>query len=202
MKFTLTSLTVALTAALSWQSSTEGTKSPKDVLEQFIRMDADGARLTRDGWYRTSRFFVRPVLPPPHKSVLVVSDTFEVEVYEMKEDRAKVNVFFLNFYGRLDPQLNLEPAPKREPNGALVKEGMLFPYNLIRTDKHFEFEPGADAPKEVSGSVEWRIEDPRAIPAVSLATAIRYVTEMRDKSTDPAIKKNAAQTVAKLKKLH
>jgi len=36
---------------------------------------------------------------------------------------------------------------------------------------------------------------------ITVSTAIRYVTEMRDKTSDPAMKQNANATLAKLKSL-
>jgi hypothetical protein len=48
----------------------------------------------------------------------------------------------------------------------------------------------------------WKIEGPLPEPLVTVDKAIRYLTELRDKSPDPVIKKNADHTLAKLKSLH
>jgi len=56
--------------------------------------------------------------------------------------------------------------------------------------------------REVNGSLEWRISGPLRQPQISIGTAIRYVTEMRDKATHAVVRKNADQTLAKLKALH
>ncbi len=184
------------------QSNTEDTKSPKDVVEQFVKMDAGGARLTQEGWYRTAHFFVRPLALPQDKKILVVSDTFELREGEMKGDRAKFHVFFFHFYGQLDARLHFEPASHRASNGALIKDGLLSSYDLARTENHLEFEPGASEIREVRGPAEWKIENAQVTPTISLTTAIRYVTEMRDKTADPVAKKHADETLAALSKLH
>jgi len=52
--------------------------------------------------------------------------------------------------------------------------------------------------KEVSGAREWRIEETDAAIWLTVETAIRYVTQMRDQSNDPVIKRNADRTLAVL----
>lgn len=88
------------------------------------------------------------------------------------------------------------------PGNGLIREGINADYALVLTDKHRELGPDRHESKEVSGVREWRIENTPSFATITLATAIRYVTEMRDKTTDPTIKKNADHTLAKLKTLH
>ena len=56
--------------------------------------------------------------------------------------------------------------------------------------------------KKPSGTRGWQIDDPRGIPWTTVNTAIRYALEMRNKTTDPALKKNSDDTLAKLLQLH
>jgi hypothetical protein len=97
--------------------------------------------------------------------------------------------------------LRFARAPKRTPDGAIVKQGFTAHFALVLTDKHWELEPGGKEPKEVASPQEWRIENPGLCCITSLPIAIRYVAEMRDKSKDPAIRKNADRTLVKLKSL-
>ena len=123
---------------------------------------------------------------------------------EKKENRAEFYIYFHNYYGDLDSAMRFKRAPTVAPDGGIIKQGGTVEYTLVLTDKHLEFRPDAREPKEVTCAPEWRIEkpQPQVRPMVNLATAIRYVTEVRDKTKDPVVKKNADQTLAKLKKLH
>jgi hypothetical protein len=56
--------------------------------------------------------------------------------------------------------------------------------------------------KKPIGSRFWQIQGSPGLPWTTVNTAIRYVLEMRDKTSDPAIKKNTDQTLAELMKLH
>jgi hypothetical protein len=48
----------------------------------------------------------------------------------------------------------------------------------------------------------WRIQSPQGPRWITVNTAIRYVLETRDNVQDPAIKKNADLTLAKLLHFH
>ena len=49
---------------------------------------------------------------------------------------------------------------------------------------------------------EWKIEEPLRNRWATINRAIPYVITMRDKSSDPVIKKNGDETVAILKRLN
>ena len=48
----------------------------------------------------------------------------------------------------------------------------------------------------------WRLEGPVPPPYVTVDAAIRYVARLRANSTEPAIRENAAKTLAALKRLY
>jgi hypothetical protein len=48
---------------------------------------------------------------------------------------------------------------------------------------------------------EWKIEGPWRMRTATIPVTIRYVTEMRDQSNDPDIRRNADKTIAALKRL-
>lgn len=199
---------LGLAALVSGQFRTEQAKSPKEVLREFIRMELEGARLTPEGSHRTTHFFVRPSPPPPDKKILVASDGYELhESHESQEsaiteNSAKLYLSFLHYYGRLDSALRFEVAPKKTPDGGIIREGFTADYHLVLTDKHWKLHSGEREAREVVGPPEWKIEHSPTCCITSLATAIRYVTEMQAKTKDPAIRKNASRTLAKLKSLH
>ena len=54
----------------------------------------------------------------------------------------------------------------------------------------------------MTGPAAWQIEKTPALAWTTVNTAIRYVLEMRIKTNDPSIKKNADETLEKLLKRH
>ena len=68
------------------------------------------------------------------------------------------------------------------------------------TEHHWELRYREAAPREVWDVRKWRIKDLERRPLITLDPAIRYVTESRDKSDDPVIKRNADRTLAILGK--
>jgi hypothetical protein len=192
-----------LVAVLYGTSAAEQTttKPPKEVLQEFIKMELQGARLTPEGRSKTAHLLVRASTAPPDP-IDIVSNNFEVPETTVTEDSVKLNLYFPYFYGWLDSSLHFKEALHMAPGNGLIREGINADYALVLTDKHVELGPDRRETKGVRGVQEWRIENTPSFATITLATAIRYVTEMRDKTADPVTKKNADETLAKLKKLH
>jgi hypothetical protein len=55
--------------------------------------------------------------------------------------------------------------------------------------------------RQAGGPGQWRIEGPVPEPHLTVDTAIRYVAELRASVKDPAIRRNADNTLAALKRL-
>jgi hypothetical protein len=205
MKLSFTfAIGLVLTAVVHGQSGGEqaAKKPPKEVLQEFVKMELGGARLSAEGRRKTERFFVHSSGLSQDGKILVFSDDYEFHEKAVTENRAELYVFFRDFYGQIDPKLRFELAAAYSPSHMLIKHGGTVDYSLVRTNKTSRLDPGVEEPKEATGPEEWRIEHAPLNYTTSLATAIRYVTEMREKATDPVIKKNAEQTLTKLKKLH
>ncbi len=175
------------------QAPTRPPKSPKDVVEDYFQFEVSGGRLTTEGWYKAANFFVRPIPPPQNKKIFVIDKDFSVwdRPMEIKGTTARVTVG-IEPEGRLDSTLHLVPS------GLTPKAGIW--YDLVLTDKHWELGHNGQT-REVTGPLEWRIKQCEPAIWITVDTAIRYVTEMRDKTTAPVIKKNADATLAKLKAL-
>jgi hypothetical protein len=97
--------------------------------------------------------------------------------------------------GKIDSSLRYTP-PKTE----FVETGFL--YHLVAVPAYSNGSDGKLVDKKPIGSRLWQIQGSPRPPWTTVNTAIRYVLEMRNKTTDPAIKKNADQTLAELMKLH
>jgi hypothetical protein len=174
--------------------------SPKEATEQLWTMATRGELLTPEGWDKASRsFFMHPASAPENKVVFVVSNYWGPPSEQIKGDKADVTVGFGDA-GKIDSALRyLPPQPTRA-----IKTGMLYHFVLAPTHwTMFKSDGKAITGKEEkSGPVTWQIDDPPGPPWTTVNTAIRYVLEIRNKTTDPVIKKNADETLLKLLRLH
>lgn len=166
-------------------------------------MATSGEQLTSEGWNRASALFTVPQPHPTSKPILVVSNYYGINLVDLKDDSAKVQMEYID-YGSIDSALRYSPAQKTQAYKTS------FGYRLIRVPMYVMMY-GSDGKtlveKKPTGATAWRIEGPQTqgpppLPWTTVNTAIRYVLEMRDKTTDPAIKKNANHTLAKLMTLH
>jgi hypothetical protein len=72
---------------------------------------------------------------------------------------------------------------------------------VVFTNRHVDIEQGGST-SEVLGPWGWKIEGSQSERWATVEKAIIYVREMRDKSDDPTIKRNANKTIAILKRLN
>jgi len=185
---------IVLTLASAGLAQTEAVpaRSPEEVLRKFVKLELEGARLTPESRQNLAHFLVHPSSALPYP-INVVSDDFDVSEIPSPQNNPKLNVYFRYFYGNLDSAVRFFASLH---GNSLLREGTNVEYVLTLTDTQ-----GVQT-KQVAAAQEWKVEDAHPYCFITLATAIRYVTVMRDKATDPAIKKNADETLAKLKKLH
>jgi hypothetical protein len=174
---------------------------PREVLQRFWKMETSGSRLTPGGWYRAAEFFSdRPSPQPQSKVIFVVSNDCSLNTTSVTVNKAEL-YFYCRYFRKLNPKLQLEnpsgPAPDRGP----VLAGMWIPYKLALSDERWELAPSRVDMQEVKGAPEWRIDGFQTSYFLSIETAIRYLAEIRTKSTDPVIKQNADKTTAILKRL-
>lgn len=178
------------------QSGTKEINSPKQVVEEFWKLETEGGRLTAKGWYKAGVFFVRPGPAPRKKTIAITSGKHKCSVDErwVRGNHAEIANQCFDL-GRIDNSLRYTP-----PDSLAYKINLV--YRLTLTDKHWEIGPDGVTETEVSGPLAWRIENPEPVLWLTVGAAARYVREQRDKTSDPAIKKNADQTLAALLKPH
>jgi hypothetical protein len=175
--------------------------SPQEVLQNFWKVETEGSRLTPDGWYRATEFFLgRPIPPPQEKVISVVPNDCSLGTTSVTTDKAELYLYCSDFKN-LNSKLQLGKPPNNPPNGAPVVPGMWIVYNLVLSDEHWELGPGGE-PHQVKNVSEWKIQGFPVGYIINRQAAIRYVTEMRDESADATIKQNADKTIAILKNLH
>ncbi len=166
-------------------------QSPTQVVGEYMKLEAEGGRLTTEGWYKAGAFFVQPPTLPQNKKIEVIGGDYSVSQKPLvvKGDTATVTVDIEDEAG-LDSNLSLV-----QPIAGTIKSGLAF--NLVLTNKYWEL--GDDGKlKQVIGPPQWKIADAWTTVWISVDTAIRYVTDMRSRTTDPIVKKNADKTIASL----
>jgi hypothetical protein len=101
-------------------------------------------------------------------------------------------------WGSIDAALKFAPAPKT--NAGAEWDG----YSLVFAPEHYRtVENGKLVQHEQTGKYKsWQIDHPLDMPFTTVNTAIRYVLEKREKTTDPVIRQNADKTLAALLRLH
>jgi hypothetical protein len=176
-------------------SSEPDPKSPFEIVRQLWSLATQGELLHPDGWRRTSGFFEKDEPFPGNELIDVVSNSWAVNHESVQGDNAEVLVGFRDA-GQIDGLLRYKP-----PKDSLdIKSGRT--YRLVFSPSHWNtYAPeGKTLAEQKTGPPGWQIAGPRGAPWTTVNTAIRYVLEMREKSTDPATKRNANETLRQLLK--
>jgi hypothetical protein len=186
-------LSVSAVAAVA-QAPQSNEKATERVVRQYETFIADGAFLTPGGWKMASRIFGRSNPYPKDGEVLLTSHAGLIGENWVRGDRAEVERKWTDFRGSIDSGLRYKPAmPTIDVIPAILN------YSLVFTNRHVDIEEGGTT-SEVLGTWEWKIEGPQSERWATVEKAIIYVTQMRDKSDDPVVKKNANRTIAILKR--
>jgi len=178
------------------QKSAKKSSPPSAVVSDFINLELKGTRLLSGGWRTAAPLFVRSGPPPSNPNIQIVSDEYEMVVRTISPTKARVDFDFTHFYGGLDPTLHFVRPAELGPDGGLVKDGLSVSLTLVLVETYAQLEPGGEAPREMVTAPTWRIETFQAGVLLDLPAAVRYVTQMREKTTDPVTKKNADATLA------
>lgn len=174
-------------------------RAPTQVVDEVWRMATRGEFLTPEGWRFASGFFTEPRAFPGNEKILVVSNDWG-PAYEMRSDGSSKEVA-VGYWdaGSVDAKLRYTPPAKTDA----VKTAVA--YTLVTVPSYLMIY-GPDGKtlveKRPTGSRVWVIQGSQNRPVTTVNTAIRYVLEMREKTTDLASKENANETLAQLLKLH
>ncbi len=128
------------------QSETKEAKSPREVVEEFWKLETQGRRLTPEGWRKAAIFFVHPGSPPQKKTLAVISgrNKYSVDERWIKGDRAEIWNGCIDL-GRIDDALRYTPPDPRYDKAVVSYQ---------------------------SGPLAWRIENPEPIFWLTVETAI------------------------------
>jgi len=173
--------------------------SPRDVMERYCSLDANGEQLAPGGWLRLAKMFVPKhdnLVPNP---VVLAFDKLDViREYSIDNptmegrDRATMTIHYLCL-GELD--YNSLRFSQRSGQPSIDEH-----YNLFLTN-HFYGIDSRGNQREMNGSKIWRIDGLPRKPYITIDTAIRYIARRSSKTTNKALKQNANQTIEVLQLL-
>lgn len=163
---------------------------PKAMIEQLLQIAIDGNMLTPEGWNKTGVLFMHPSPQPHDKPITVIGNDYSVREIWTRGNQAELSVTYRDL-GRIDSSLRYSPPDARFPR-------IVVRYRLILKG---EPAPAGRGTGKMGGPREWRIANAQSSLWTGLNAAIRYVTEMSQKASDPVIKKNGAQTLVTLMKI-
>jgi hypothetical protein len=176
--------------------------SPSSAVQRLWMKATWGDLLTPEGLGDTSKtFFSDPKTESLGKTILVVSNEWGPPGEEIKGEKARVLVGYESV-GQIDSQLHFTPTKST----SAIKTGASYQLILVPTFAVMYAHDGKTiVEKKPTGCHIWQIENMHGPalegkPWTTVNTAIRYVLEMRAKTKDPAIQKNADATIAKLLK--
>ena len=168
-------------------------ESPSDIARRFVTLESG---LLPDQWNELTNFFVET--PKPQWNKVHVVDVVYTGV-DTNGNSTLVGIS-TNALGVLDSSVRLSNYPLwRLPlgdSGASACYGDdRFAFSLLLSDKHWQIATNGTV-KELDGPLAWRIEDTSFQPLITLNTAIRYVRQVRERTSDPVVKRNAASTLS------
>lgn len=156
-------------------------------VQDYWQYETEGGRLTNEGWRAADIFFAHPIPPPRERTIYIIGyygvgggDLPVIKNMEKPSaDRraiSQVQVSTGNAIGKLDSTLRFLPS---------TSLGWNMTCDLVLTNKH----------------PAWKFRDEGSPVFIGVPTAILYVTLMRDKATNPVVRKNADATLTALEKI-
>lgn len=178
----------ALAQLQNVQAQTSGLsqQQPENILSQFAQLQMDGAGLAADESSQLGIFLVHPAQWRQDK--IAVARSFGVKRTAFSVNKAEAYVQYESL-GEIDLQLRFTSSGA---NGSTVRQN----YKLLFDNDYSAVAGTGNDPYAKIGPSRWRIEQTSDEQWVSVATAIKYVTQMRDSTRDPSIKANADKTLA------
>jgi hypothetical protein len=200
----LIALAAIIMAALCFFAAEANAQAPKKplkptelVVKQGEDIVAKGLLLTPDGWKQSAKLW-SSASPYPQNGEIVV-ESFSAMIVEdwVKDKRAQVSTKWDDFYGTIDSSLRYKPGL---PNHESTMMGQSITLVCIDSKKNDNDRDQSNAANEGCAG-EWKLEGPLLNRAANIPMAIKYITVMRDKSTDPVVRKNADRTINTLRRL-
>jgi hypothetical protein len=166
------------------------------LVRRYDKLVNEGALLTPEGWNKSSSLWTSSDPYPQNGEIVVEHLGGAIGEDWVKDNRAQLETKWEDMYGRIDSTLRYKPeVPGNEP----IMMGRMIALVCIDSGRN-NTSNTLIADTRCAG--EWKLEGPQRSRAASVAAALKYVTEMRDKTADLAIRKNANRTIEILKRLN
>lgn len=174
-------------------------KEPSKVIAEFWDIETTGERLTPEGWNETSRLFIRSALFPGNKTINVIRNGREDAIEETARTGkwAEISVS-TDRLGQIDSLLRYTSSPTREPAGVTPLKGPVLTFDLVLTDRQWKLKQDGARGNESVLPPQWLITCGGDTAWVNLDTAIVYVKDIKAKTKDPIIRRNADKTLQRL----
>jgi hypothetical protein len=143
------------------------TSSPRAVVSEYCRLDADGGLASSAGWPSISPLFVWP--DAPGWDTFTVVRSYTVGKATQVGNTARVPVTY-ELIGTLD-------STPRFVRAKVTKQTVVF--HLVRNNQHWVLDADGNPDHQVaSGVARWRIDKPQNEPHVSYERALQMAQEM------------------------
>ena len=184
-------LIVALVIAFFSVPVTPSTPAPEEVVDQFVRMDLEGVRLTPEGWRKADAFFVEHSDPFCPRVLIIIGRNYAISKPTVD---AHTNEFVFGYeeVGRLDTSsLRFSPTI----TGIETRSGDSFTVVNVRQN----LDRDESAKKDKPDILQWKIAgaQPKVMHLTAKA-AIHYLTQVRAKTSDRASQSKANEAISRL----
>jgi hypothetical protein len=195
--FLILVVAVMLTTSAFGQNKAVSGLPPRQVVERLWVDATAGNLLNKAGLKRTS---ARYQLSAEYfqKPITVISNDWAVDDAKIEGDKASVLVGYFDL-GKLDSKLRFKDVPD---DPCASKNFFLAELEVRQTYTHIYGSDGKTLLEERPAYPVWQLKQPLGWRWTTVNTAIRYVMEMRAKTSDPEIKKNADKTIGTLLRYH
>ena len=192
-------LTLLLITAINpclGQAPTSPQKAPSRVIEDFWNIETSGGRLTSEGWYGTSGFFIRSDLSPRRRIINVIRNGRIDAIEETARTATWAEVSITtDRVGQIDSLLRFTPSPTRGPGGVMLLKGPVLTFNLVLTEKQWKINKDGRRETESVVPLQWLITCGGDTAWINVETAITYVKDQEAKIKDPDVRTNAEKTL-------
>jgi hypothetical protein len=181
--------------ALLVRAAQSGTRSPKELIEEFVKIETAGGRLTTDDRLQTCKFFVRASPFEAHPKMLIIGPDYLVwdPVVPVADGKTQINV-------EIDPKGFIDATLKFTPVGQQFMKNSA-QYSLVLADVESQANSDCKSKKDLGDRKNWMIDGPNNVLMITVDTARRYLESERNKLVDATIKKNVENTISQLSKL-